>query len=155
MRALHYGQPDRRPLAPDNRSCHFGYANDTRSRLLDVEGALYQGYFAATPVKIMGQIRTRRCNPFMWAQVNYRIGDSMTIEIPTNSRFQKEGQVPFDVLSVDLPLFHPKRRRQRSTSWDQTILPALQPLSCCCRHRSRTTTTHHNTQVSIRLKKSC
>ena len=62
----------------------------------------------------------------MWAQVTYRIGDSMTIEIPTNSMFQKEGQVPLemtieiptnsmfqkegqvplDVLSVDLPLFH-------------------------------------------------
>ena len=88
MRALHYGQPDRRPLEPGDRSCHFCNANDTRSRLLDVEGASYQGYFAATPVKIMGQIGP---DPFMWVQVIYRIGDSMTVEIPTNGMFQKEG----------------------------------------------------------------
>ena len=69
MRALHYRQQDRRHLEPGDRSCHFCNANDTRSRLLDVEGASYQGYFAATPVKIMGQIRTGRRNPFMWAQV--------------------------------------------------------------------------------------
>ena len=56
MRALHYGQPDRRHLEPGDHSCHFCNANDTRSRLLDVEGASYQGYFAATPVKIMGQL---------------------------------------------------------------------------------------------------
>jgi hypothetical protein len=125
MRALHYGQPDRRHLEPGDHSCHFCNANDTRSRLLDVEGASYQGYFAATPVKIMGQIGP---DPFMWVQVIYRIGDSMTVEIPTNGMFQKEGQVPLDVLSVDLPLFHSQATptvMQRRTAFEDRRLRAL------------------------------
>jgi hypothetical protein len=53
---------------------------------------------------------------------------TVKVEIPINNMFQKEGQVPLDVLSVDLPLFHSQATptvMQRRTAFEDRRLRAL------------------------------